>query len=136
MANESPVSVTSLTVPASTCGATVSVDRDLPPQKPAASRMTPATPQAVHIERLVTMISSLSGSQSRPVPGDDVAGAIVGDRSADVAAPVAVGAGRDAEPDHVDADRGAAAHGHRHHASTEPAPEERHGHPGSAGGDQ
>src|SRR5690242_11199456 len=82
------------------------------------------------------MISSFSGSEPRPVPGHDVARAVVGDRAADVAAPVAVGAGGDGEPDHVDTDRLAAAHGHRHHARAEGTAEERHGHPGSAGGYQ
>src|SRR5262249_48419190 len=82
------------------------------------------------------MIISLSGSEPRPVRGDDMAGGIVAARAADVAAPEAVGAGRHAEPDHVDADRFTAAHWHLHHARAEGTAEERHGHPGSPRSDQ
>src|SRR5262249_8872098 len=82
------------------------------------------------------MIISLSGSEPRPVPRDDMAGAILADRATAVAAPDAVGGGRHGEPDHVDADRFTAAHWHLHHARAEGTAGERHGHPGSPRSDQ
>src|SRR5215471_3594876 len=42
--NASPPAATVLTVPASTSGVTAPGDTDLPPQKPAASRMIPVIP--------------------------------------------------------------------------------------------